>query len=163
MTFEQFQATKTWSANLLADCEAYRNMSDDDVTKSDVAPQSGNIYLGAVYIEHVEPWWPEDAKAQGEWHLILDRREWITNDLTELELRLFEWAASAGYFESEDSTAAMCDEYLVWNEANGLHLGSADAHLFDDDLTEQQRRWLSAFSQRWEHAQRREDKAPGGR
>lgn len=51
-----------------------------------------------------------------------------------------------------DWTNTLTDEYAAWNKANGLNLGSADEHLFDDDLTDEQRKWLRDFSQRWEDA-----------
>lgn len=47
---------------------------------------------------------------------------------------------------------ALTAEYTAWNKANGLDLGSADEHLFDDDLTEEQRAWLVDFSERWQQA-----------
>jgi hypothetical protein len=92
MTFEQFQATRTWSEDLKA------VSSDPDNWADDVTPK-GNLYLGSLYIQHVEPFWPADARAEGEWYLLLGRDEWITNDLTALERRLYDWAKSEGYFE----------------------------------------------------------------
>ena len=47
---------------------------------------------------------------------------------------------------------ALTREYAAWNKAQGLNLGSADEHLFDETLTEEQRAWLRDFSQRWEDA-----------
>jgi len=44
------------------------------------------------------------------------------------------------------------DKYEAWNKAQGLNLGSADEHLFDENLTAEQRKWLRDFSQRWEGA-----------
>ena len=46
--------------------------------------------------------------------------------------------------------AALCDEYEAWNAANGLNLGSADEHLFDESLTPAQLAWVRDFSRRWE-------------
>ena len=43
-------------------------------------------------------------------------------------------------------------EYAAWKKANGLDLGSADEHLFDDALTEEQRLWLCVFVERWEQS-----------
>jgi len=45
---------------------------------------------------------------------------------------------------------ALCDEYTAWNKANGLKLGSADEHLHDEALTEEQRAWLADFCERWD-------------
>ena len=43
-------------------------------------------------------------------------------------------------------------EYEEWLKAQGLSLGSADEHLFDEDLTDNQRQWLRDFCERWERA-----------
>jgi hypothetical protein len=47
-------------------------------------------------------------------------------------------------------------EYEEWNAAQGLNLGSADEHLFDDDLTHEERKWLGDFCRRWEAAAKQE-------
>lgn len=91
MTFEQFQATRKWSDNLAADVQS-ANWETEGTPK-------GNLYLGCLYIDHVEPHWPETAKSQGCWHLMLGRDETITTDLTLLERRLYQWAQSEGYFD----------------------------------------------------------------
>jgi hypothetical protein len=89
MTFEQFQATRTW-------CEDLSGIADwwDEGEKP-----KGNLYIGCLLIEHVEPDWPQEARDEGEWHLLLNNCEWITNDLTALERRLYDWAVSEGYFD----------------------------------------------------------------
>jgi hypothetical protein len=46
----------------------------------------------------------------------------------------------------------LIQEYAEWNKTNGLSLGSADEHLFDEQLTQEQRDWLSAFCGRWDEA-----------
>jgi hypothetical protein len=48
-------------------------------------------------------------------------------------------------------------EYKVWNAEQGLDLGSANEHLFDDNLSDEQRQWLRSFCYRWEVACREED------
>jgi hypothetical protein len=50
----------------------------------------------------------------------------------------------------------MIEEYEDWQLTQGLSLGSADEHLFDDDLTDNQRIWLRNFSRRWEKAEQLE-------
>jgi hypothetical protein len=50
----------------------------------------------------------------------------------------------------------LCDRYATWNAANGLNLGSADEHLFDDNLTDAQRAWLRDFCRRWDEAEKQE-------
>jgi len=69
-------------------------------------PAKGNLYLGELYIEEVQPHWPDAAKARGKWHLLIARDEWITDDLETLERKLYDWAASEGYFEGKDSIEA---------------------------------------------------------
>jgi hypothetical protein len=51
----------------------------------------------------------------------------------------------------------LCTEYEAWNKANGLNLGSADEHLWDENLTTEQRRWLADFYHRWEEMMNDED------
>lgn len=55
---------------------------------------------------------------------------------------------------------ALTAEYNAWNEKEGLNLGSADEHLFDPSLTEEQRVWLGDFVQRWEDAEKFDRSAP---
>lgn len=52
----------------------------------------------------------------------------------------------------------LCREYADWNAEQGLNLGSADEHLFDADLTKEQRLWLASFSARWDDAVEEEHK-----
>jgi hypothetical protein len=44
-------------------------------------------------------------------------------------------------------------EYANWKRTNGLRLGSAYEHMWDDNLTNQQRAWLRDFVRRWEEAE----------
>jgi hypothetical protein len=55
-----------------------------------------------------------------------------------------------------EDIADLCKVYADWNQANGLNLGSADEHWFDEDLTEEQRAWVREFSSRWDAAAARE-------
>ena len=48
--------------------------------------------------------------------------------------------------------AELTAEYAEWNKAQGLDLGSADEHIFDENLTPKQRQWLCVFCARWEDA-----------
>jgi len=48
-------------------------------------------------------------------------------------------------------------EYEVWQAENDLKLGSADDHLYDPDLTHDQREWLMDFVLRWERVSRIEN------
>ncbi len=55
--------------------------------------------LTYLYIEEMQPHWSDAAKARGKWYLLIARDEWITDDLETLERKLYDWAASEGYFE----------------------------------------------------------------
>lgn len=48
-----------------------------------------------------------------------------------------------------DAFSALVEEYTAWNKAQGLDLGSADEHCYDEDLTEEQRVWVRDFCERW--------------
>ncbi len=48
----------------------------------------------------------------------------------------------------------LIEEYDAWMLEQGLALGSADEHLFDEELTQAQRDWLKDFCKRWERAAR---------
>ena len=54
--------------------------------------------------------------------------------------------------EIEAELNTLTREYEAWQKEQGLKLGSANEHLFDENLTDAQRKWLQAFSQRWEGA-----------
>lgn len=218
MTFEEFQKTRTPCADL---CAAVGSAPWDD------KPAKGLLYLGVLYVEGVQPHWPEKTRALGKWHLLIGRCEWVTDDLESLERRLYDFAIGEGYtMDPEAEATALCakwiakfglgfhpdtrgasytpalsaaevkeydadierlfevaadpyasgitawklagllddskqeplltaltQEYADWNKANGLNLGSADEHHFDESLTDAQRAWLRAFSERWERAE----------
>jgi hypothetical protein len=89
MTFEQFQATRKESNDLGRDTE--------DCMWDNEPKASGLLYLGKLFIENVEDWWPQRAKDMGKYHLLLGRDEWVSDDLESLERELYDWAMSAGY------------------------------------------------------------------
>jgi len=146
MTFEQFQATRRPCADL-------GKALDDARWEEDKSPASGLLYLGALYIEEVRPDWPNNARARGQWYLMIGRDEWISDDLEKLERELFDFAMSAGYADDK-ALDSLIDEYQQWNESQGLNLGSADEHLFDESLTEAQHAWLRDFCRRWDIVER---------
>lgn len=90
MTFEQFQATRRH-------CDDLGEALQDAGWAGEPSPASGNLYLGCLYIDEVKPHWPEKARAQGKWHLLIERSEWISNDLESLERRLYEFAVAEGF------------------------------------------------------------------
>lgn len=88
MTFEEFQATAQWSEDL-----ARRFPDDvwgDDETEG--KPVKGYVYVGRLYIERVQEWWPGEARVAGDWYLRLNNLEWITDDRETLEQHLYEYA-----------------------------------------------------------------------
>jgi hypothetical protein len=69
LTFAEFQATRRWCADL--------GKAIADARWDGEPPAKGNLYLDALYIEEVQAHWPEAAKAQGKWHLLSERSEYI--------------------------------------------------------------------------------------
>jgi hypothetical protein len=91
-SFEEFQVNKAW-------CDDLGKALSDARWEDTAAPAIGWLYLDALYIEAVQPWWPEAAREQGKWYLVLGRAEWISDSLEELERRLYEWACREGYLQ----------------------------------------------------------------
>jgi hypothetical protein len=151
LTFEQFQASRTWCPDLPA------VLTNDNWGDPNNGTPCGWLYLGALYIEDTSAsHWPPQCRAEGRWYLILGRDERITDDLESLERDLYAYATSEGY-DAPQTSDELTREYATWNERNGLALGSADEHLFDEDLTAAQLAWLRNFSERWEQVCKRED------
>jgi hypothetical protein len=94
MTLTEFAAAKRWSDNLASEITDAQDARWDD----DPSPAPGWVYPGLLYIEKVQPHWPSDARARGSWFLLLERDEFISDDLPVLEQRLYDWAVSAGFF-----------------------------------------------------------------
>ena len=89
MTFEQFQASRRHCADIGEQIKQDMGVTD---------PVVGNVYLdGTLYIEGVRPWWPQEAREQGNWHLLIGNVEWISSDLEKLERKLYDFAVSEGY------------------------------------------------------------------
>jgi hypothetical protein len=59
------------------------------------------------------------------------------------------------------TTSHLASEYQSFNLAHDLKLGSADEHLFDENLTDEQRLWLVDFCRRWDSAVAFEDDTYG--
>ena len=82
MTFQEFQQTRRPYDDIGA------------AIQSDMGapvPVTGFLYDG-LYISTRQDWWSEEAKARGAYHLILERDEYISDDLELLERKLYEWA-----------------------------------------------------------------------
>jgi hypothetical protein len=89
MTFEQFQSTRVHHDDLGAALA--------DAHWEGEPPASGFVYLNALYIEDVMDHWPDYTKEVGKYHLLIGNREWVSNDLENLERELYEFAVSEGY------------------------------------------------------------------
>ena len=90
MTFEDFQATRRPCDDLPAalDCAPWGDGP---------APPRGFLYLDGFFIEEVTEVWPDEASAAGKYRLPIARAEWFSDDLADLERRLFEFAKAEGY------------------------------------------------------------------
>lgn len=87
MTFEQFQQTRKPCSDIGA------------AIQSDMGapcPVTGFLYYGNLYITTRQDWWSEKAQREGAYDLILERDEYISDDLESLERKLYEWAVSYG-------------------------------------------------------------------
>ncbi len=80
MTFEEFQATGTLKDALPCWADYFDTIEE--------SPQA-MVYHGDLYIE---------KHPQG-WYLLLERSDWITTDLADLERKLYEFGISGGFFE----------------------------------------------------------------
>ena len=89
MTFEQFQATRRWCDDLGAAIADARWQGEPPATVQSVPRRP--LY------EAVQAHWPEATEAQGKWHLIIGRDEWVSDDLTMLEKHLYDFAMEEGY------------------------------------------------------------------
>jgi hypothetical protein len=102
MTFEQFQATRRFEPDL-------------DAVLNDVLlrGQPGYVYLDALYIEQITDAWPAETRARGAFHLLIERDEWVSGDLYDLERRLYEFALAEGYETPADDGMTTKDAILV--------------------------------------------------
>jgi hypothetical protein len=93
MTFTEFQATKHE-----VDADA---MEKSGYTIDDARTARGLMYEGGLVIEYTNTsaWAEAPRKEQGEYYLILERSEYISNDLPQLERLLYQWGGSSGAFE----------------------------------------------------------------
>lgn len=150
--FEAFRATRQWCEDLRT--TPYFESFDDDMARQwdsgERLRPSGNLYLGSLYIEEVQPDWPNNARDHGRWHLLISNAEWIDDDLEALEARLFVDHAY-GEYSADDAVNTLIKEYGDWTTANGLPELSADEH-DPDDLTKEQNDWLRNFIYRWDIA-----------
>lgn len=86
MSFAEFQATK-------ADCADLGKAIGDETI--DGVP--GYLYADSLYIERL---------ADGSFHLLIERDEWLSETIEELEEHLFAFGVLMGYFTDKDAKPA---------------------------------------------------------
>lgn len=91
MTFAEFQTTRVWCDDLGAKLQDAHWEGEPD--------GKGNVYLDCLFIEQVQPHWPEASRALGKWHLLIGRADWISDDLEMLERKLYQFALDEGYIQ----------------------------------------------------------------
>jgi hypothetical protein len=90
MTFEEFQATRHFVPDLAKALPDYFNDAPDAL------PAPGYVYCDNLIIEEVQDHWPDNARALGRWYLMLGNWERISDDLSDLERHLYEYAQGEG-------------------------------------------------------------------
>jgi hypothetical protein len=92
LTFEEFQNSKRWVADLSAALPDLASNWDKYRT-----PRCGYVYDDAWYIEEVQPDWSASAYQEGAWVLT---RDWgdllISDDLPALERLLYDYLRYGG-------------------------------------------------------------------
>lgn len=144
ISFTEWQAGRRHVPDLLAEI------------KDDCVEGPGFVYPGGFYIND-----NTDPSIAGKYRLLLERDEYYTDDLQELEQRLYDWAKP----DDPDTLASLTAEYVGWCNENGdPGAGSADELLADvmvkRDRLRAQDAWLRTFIHRWEEASTAERKSP---
>lgn len=87
MTFAEFQATRQ-PANAEAMRQSGATPNEETVR--------GLLYAGSLFIESTEGWDSVEQQTEARWYLCIDRSEYISDDLEQLEHLLYEWGIDAG-------------------------------------------------------------------
>lgn len=104
MTFEQFRATRKFVGNVEEICDGY-----------DAEP--GYVYNDALVITIANGTWGEEARNKGAFSLVLANTDFLSDDLQDLERRLYDWACGETFdappldpkrFELPDSIIEDC-------------------------------------------------------
>jgi len=89
MTLDEFRATGR-------DCDDLGEALQDALWENEPAPARGRLYLDVLYIERKPVrGWPNGRPE--EWSLLIGRDDWLSDDLTELEAKLYEFAVDEGF------------------------------------------------------------------
>jgi hypothetical protein len=94
MNLEQFRATRTI-------CNDLGTVLNDSRWNDNGEAGTGFLYEGMLYIENVTAAWPETCQKQGKYYLILERDEYISDDLADLEAKLYRFGISSGAVDPE--------------------------------------------------------------
>ena len=81
MRFQEFQASRKWCDDL--------SQYIDSRGENEPKPK-GYLYVDSYYIESITDHWPEEIRALGGWYLLIDRSEYVHNNLVWLEYILWE-------------------------------------------------------------------------
>jgi hypothetical protein len=110
----------------------------------------GRVYASNLYIEQVD-------HKDGKWLLVLNRSEWLTDDLARLEVRLYHYGCEERCFDTDpdDIQPLLCDLLLKFCDSQGLPFISADDLLHSvmgstDDRRESHVKWLMAYIALWD-------------
>jgi hypothetical protein len=116
MTFEEFQASKRHVDDLGKEINC--DMGFDN-------PVPGFLYAdSSLYIEKRHEGWHPMVKEEGQYYLLLGRMDWISDNLTDLERRLYEYAVREGivdgvlevlYTSDNESPIVMSIDVLIKN------------------------------------------------
>jgi hypothetical protein len=135
MTFDEFKA----SGRAVDDLRTLAFIGDAYEFK-----QPGRVYAGDLVIEE------SMGAAAGNWCLTIIHDTSISDDLADLERKLYHFGLSEDRFPPTGSTEkALCEELQAFCFANDLPQECADDLLMCQPLTTCQRRWLSQFCVRW--------------
>jgi hypothetical protein len=85
MTFQEFQATRTWADDLVA------ALGPDIIYQPD---RPGFHYAGGLHI-----FAPGGGAAPNVYELVIGNEQTLSEDLTELERRLYEYGLGEGVFD----------------------------------------------------------------
>lgn len=90
MTFEEFQATKTFHEDLSKALPDYYFGEDPPTPR-------GYVYCGQLVIEEITEGWPQESRDAGKFYLALGSSETIQSEIEPLERMLYEYALDEGF------------------------------------------------------------------
>jgi hypothetical protein len=103
MTLAEFRAAGT-------DCADLGRALSDALWTEEGYIGIGRSYPGNLWIERMPDNWLLNPDAAGKWYLLIYRDHWLSDNLSELEERLYNFGVDEGYFD--DDPGANCGEPL---------------------------------------------------